>query len=120
MVRKRPSSCRLEGGSSSRAVTPLLPVCTLGSVQAVLSWAAEQARAGGWILGWEGGRVCRACPEQAGAARWGGIQCCPSCMARDNGAGSVAQGRYEVWRRAVARQSACEGCWEADTPAVVH
>lgn len=103
MVRKRPSSCGLKGGSSNQAVTPLLLVCSVGNVQVVFLWAGKEVQSGDWTSGQKGGCVCRAWPEQASAADPCGIKCCPFCMARDNWAGKVEQGRYKVWRCAVAQ-----------------
>lgn len=78
MVRKLPSSCGLKAGSSNQAVTPLPLVCGLGSVQAVLLWAGKEVPSGSWTSGQKGGgRVCRAWPEQASAARSCGIKRCP-------------------------------------------
>lgn len=70
MVRKLLSSCRLRGGSSDQAVTPLLLVCSLGSVQAVLLWAGKE------ILLWaEGGCVSCAWPEQSSPCKLLPFEC---------------------------------------------
>lgn len=79
MVRKPPEDL-------NQAVTPLLLVHKLGSVQA--------GDSGWWLdLGAEGGGVGCDWPGQAGAVHWCGMKCCPYGKGEEIWAGRVEEER---------------------------